>query len=137
MEILVFWATKVEAETPLQAAQQACALQRNPYKADNRFGIQYLKDGHLYDEEIDLGQENPLGRPAAVVSGDEVCCGHCGSPLTEHLEDTGRHTPLFARFGVAFASLSGRHVYDDGDDERVICGTCGRESELPLSFQWA
>jgi hypothetical protein len=135
---LVTRTIEIEAETPLEAAREACVAQRDPYCTENLFGVgYYLEDGRWHDEEIDLGYDNPLGRPAATISGDTVCCGYCGSPLTEYLEDVGRHAPLFARFGVALCDPAKLDTYEEGMDERVICGECGRESQLPASFKWA
>lgn len=134
-EYLITWTVEIEAETPLEAVREALRCQRDPYNMENLFGVGYYKDNRWHDEEIDLGYDNPLGRPPATIDGTVVRCWYCGSAETEYLEDVGRHAPLFAKDGVAFCDSSLLETYEEGSDPRVVCALCRMESELPASFE--
>ncbi|HTG36533.1 MAG TPA: hypothetical protein VLB76_26750 [Thermoanaerobaculia bacterium] len=134
-EFLITWTVEIEAETPLEAVREALRCQRDAYNMENLFGVGYYKDNRWHDEEIDLGYDNPFGRPPAVIEGDEVCCGHCGSRNTRYLEDVGQRSFMWADNGTAYASKDSVTADFDGADPRVWCAECGGESELPNPFE--
>lgn len=133
-EYLITWTVEIEAETPLEAVQAALAMQRDPYSMENLFGVGFYKNNRWHDEEIDLGYDNPFGRPPAVIGGTEVCCGHCGSTETRYLESISQYSYVWAANSLAYASTDRILTMEEGSDPRVWCGRCGKESAWPESF---
>lgn len=139
MTFRVVWEIDLEADNALEAAQAALEAQRPGRVSVFDFTVTpTLSDGRCGSSQaVRLPEDNPLGRPLAQVCGEEVCCGHCGSVNTRYVEDVGQSARLWARYGIAFADSADLEPDEDGDDPRVWCVDCNRESVLPLLFQWA
>lgn len=139
MTFRVVWEIDLEADNAFEAAQAALEAQRRNRVSVFDFTVTpTLPDGHCGSSQaVRLPEDNPLGRPEANVCGEEVGCGHCGSTNTRYVEDVGQSAPLWARYGIAFADSADLEPDEDGDDPRVWCADCNRESVLPRLFQWA
>lgn len=137
----VTWTVQIDAEDPLDAAQVAYEKLRYAESRPRRFCVSHpriaeaLGSGHTLT--VELPKENPLGRPLATVKDDGVCCGHCGSENTRYVEDVGQYGPMFVQDGAPVCWGGDLEVDEVGDDPRVLCFGCGRESELPPDFRWA
>jgi hypothetical protein len=130
----VRWETTVETVSPLSAARYALAMQRNPEGSATAFEV--AEEGQA-PALIDLGSQNPLGRPPCSLINDDVCCGHCRSANTRYIETVSQYAPIWIRFENVYANSAELEADDDGVDPRVWCADCGLESELPDSFTWA
>jgi hypothetical protein len=134
-EYLITWMVEIQAETPLEAVRTALAMQRDPYSTANLFGVGYFENNRWHDEEIDLGEDNPFGRPLALIGGGEVRCGHCGSSATRYLESIGRYCPIEVDDRAAYARKAAFEFDADAADPCVWCLSCSRESLLPTPFE--
>lgn len=85
---------------------------------------------------IELGTENPLGRPKAHIAHDAVLCGHCESDNTLYMEDVCQHAPFVVQDGLPRCSITDLEIDEEGADPRVWCLGCGQESMLPDGFAW-
>jgi hypothetical protein len=86
-------------------------------------------------ETIDVGNENPLGWPRAVIKDDDVCCGHCGSGNVYYLEDLTWYTRPWVDDGYGYFCDCDMMAYGAGIDPRISCEDCGWESRLPERFK--
>lgn len=131
----------MNAESPVEAARatfvKLCSTDERP----TRFEVSRTRyTGSLQETmslPIELGKENPLGRPAVIARNDSVCCGHCGSSLVSYHDNVDRQTKLFAREGAVFVSRSDLEENGDGRDPLAWCRACQKESALPRSLEWA
>ena len=126
-EYLITWTVEIEAETPLEAVQAALAMQRDPYSMEHLFGVGFYKNNRWHDEEIDLGYDNPFGRPPAVIGGTEVCCGHCGSTESRYLERSANTRSCGPRT-PGMRDTDRILTMEEGSNPRVWCGEV-REGE--------
>jgi hypothetical protein len=131
----ITWTIEVEADTPLAAAREALRCQRDPYNMATEFEVTYANEGRVVTEEIDLGYDNPFGWPEATIEGNEVCCGHCGSKDTRYLEDAGRYSFMWAEHGTAYSQKTALTTDYEGENPRVWCAECSKESTLPDPFE--
>ncbi|HTG36532.1 MAG TPA: hypothetical protein VLB76_26745 [Thermoanaerobaculia bacterium] len=139
----VTWTVEVDAEDLVDAARRAYEKLRHTESRPTHFDVKHPKitealgPGYRYTLVVELPKDNPLGRPPAVVKDDGVCCGHCGSENTRYVEDVGQYAPMSVQDGVPVCWGGDLEVDEIGDDPRVLCFGCGRESELPPNFRWA
>jgi hypothetical protein len=132
----VRWVIDLEATTPLAAAIQALGIQRTPGSSATVFTISREVGGVVTEEEVDLGEENPFRRPQSTVTRETVLCGHCGSAETFYVEDVGQYARLWAEDGTARCSGADLQTDEDGDDPRVWCIMCNKNSVLPRQLTW-
>jgi hypothetical protein len=131
----------LDEPTPLDAARKTLAAHRDPFDMPLRFEVVPLlqtPDGPVPDGspvEIDLDLDNPLGRPLAVIKDEEVCCGHCGSKNTRYLEDAGRYSFMWVEHGTAYSQKTALTADYEGNNPRVWCAECSKESLLPDPFE--
>jgi hypothetical protein len=134
-------AVEVEADDPLHAAQSAYELLRFSSTRPRRFSVSHPKIQEVIGSGrslvVELPKENPCGRIPARVDDGEVCCPHCDSENTRYVEDIGQYGPMFVKDGLAVSWGGDLDVDEEGDDPRVLCFGCGRESDLPSGFHWA
>jgi len=138
-EYHVTWTVTVASTDPVSAAREAYEMLRTLEKRPTRFEVAYSHPGCelRYSHPVELGRENPLGRPEATFDNDAVLCPHCGSDNTRYIEDVGQYAPLFVRNGRPVAWDGDLEQDEVGEDPRVLCLGCGLESRLPDSFDWA
>jgi uncharacterized CHY-type Zn-finger protein len=130
--------TRVEATDPVEAARIAFNWLRYQQSRPTRFMVGRWRTMGPYREgyslPIELGSENPYGRPKAYVEDGAVLCGHCDSDNTRYIEDVSRYAPFTVRDGVPTSCATDFEADEDGGDPRVWCFGCGQESMLPDGF---
>jgi hypothetical protein len=132
---------EVEADDPLHAAQSAYELLRFSSTRPRRFNVSHPKIQEVIGPGrslvVELPKENPCGRLPAQIDDGEVCCPHCDSDNVRYVEDIGQYGPMSVENGTAVCWGGDLEIDEEGDDPRVLCFGCGRESELPPNFHWA
>lgn len=141
MRYTLTWMTEIEADCPLQAAREAYELLESPSTRPRRFTVSNPKLQEVLGPgqalAVELPKENPRGRLVARVEEDGVICPYCDSDNTHYVEDVGQYAPLSVEDGHPVCWGGDLEVDEEGDDPRVLCFGCGRDSELPPGFYWA
>jgi hypothetical protein len=134
----VTWTVKITSTDPVSAAREAYEMFRTAGRRPTRFEVAYNHPGCelRYTHPVELGKENPLGRPDAVIDEKFIRCGHCESENTRYMEDVRQCAPLGVEDGVAVGYSADFERDELGEDPHVICLSCGLESKLPASFDW-
>ncbi|HEY3569940.1 MAG TPA: hypothetical protein VGP73_18545 [Thermoanaerobaculia bacterium] len=129
----------VTTDDPATAAREAYDLLRFPRTRPTRFTVRYRQSGIDLEMKhpVELGTDNPLGRPDIRIEDGLVLCGHRGSEKTYYVEEVGQYGPLWVKNGHATCWSGDLEVDEVGDDPHVVCFGCGLESRLPPDFQWA